>query len=239
MSYHHPVTERLLPPLLAAALLVACGPPKVPMDEMRVRFAEATRDAAVAEPAEVVTDLPAVVPGNDELVWGEDGRLKVVAWPARPGRLERRGMATRLERDLWVTPAPGLEELCTRIATGEAELLLRLEQLLGMPPGSGRGRTVVELWVEPFDVFRPCPDPDPTDSLCDLHAPLGDEHRRWFSAQEAAGAMPAGRLWTRLGYTYDWGNPYSEVGLPELVVPAGTRVEVARAEPTREYCRRD
>lgn len=238
MSYDHRVNARLLLPL-GVALLVACGPPDVPVDEMRVAFTEAARDAADPEPSEVVTDLPAVVPGNEALVWGADGRLKVVAWLTRPGRLDRRGLAARLERDLWVNLAPGFEELCTGIATGEAELLLRLEQLLGMSPGSGRGRTVVELWVEPFEVFRPCPDPEPTDSLCDVHAPLGDEHRRWFLAQEAAGAMPGGRLWTRLGYTYDWGSPYSEVGLPELVVPAGTRVEVARAEPTREYCRED
>ncbi|MBU6351343.1 MAG: hypothetical protein KGS73_14490 [Chloroflexi bacterium] len=32
--------------------------------------------------------------------------------------------------------------------------------------------------------------------------------------------------WTRLGYTYDWSNSASEVGLSEFVVAAGSTVAV-------------
>lgn len=52
-------------------------------------------------------------------------------------------------------------------------VVLRLEQLLGLPSGGGKD-CFVEIWADPADVFRPCPDcPDPetTDRECSLDFP--------------------------------------------------------------------
>ena len=34
--------------------------------------------------------------------------------------------------------------------------------------------------------------------------------------------------WTRLGYTYDWGNPVSDIGLSEFVTKTGATVGVGQ-----------
>ena len=34
------------------------------------------------------------------------------------------------------------------------------------------------------------------------------------------------RIWTQLGYTYDWGNPYNEIGVSEFVVKPGTTIRI-------------
>lgn len=230
--------HRFIPLVLVAfaAFSTACVWPDVPWREMRHLYAEAADDVARAEPAEVVTDLPVIERGKAELVWEEPGgRLLGTAWIEGAGRFGEDRTVT-LEVDLWIIPAPRLRDFCRRIDTGKIQLLLRLEQLLGLPPKAGRGRKIVQVWVDPIDVFRPCPDPEVTDDHCDVHAPVGEEHRAWFTEQESRGRTPDGRLWTRLGYTYDWGDPYTEVGLPELVIPPGTEVEVERVEETGRFC---
>jgi hypothetical protein len=45
-----------------------------------------------------------------------------------------------------------------------------------------------------------------------------------------------GYPWTRLGYTYDWGNPESEVGLSEFVVAAGSMVGIEAVSDNETYC---
>jgi hypothetical protein len=45
--------------------------------------------------------------------------------------------------------------------------------------------------------------------------------------------------WTRLGYTFDWGNPDSRVGLSEFIVMAGTAVVIESKTPTSSYGRGD
>lgn len=223
--------------LVLSTLCAGCFRPDVPWPDMEGLYAAASRDAERAEPTEVVTDLPVIEPGKSELVWeAPGGRLLGTAWVERAGRFTE-GQRVTLDEDLWIVPAPRVEDFCRDIHTGKTQLLLRLEQLFGLPPRSGRDRKMVRVWVEPFEVFRPCPDPETTDDHCDVHAPLGDDHRAWFAEQEAQGRNPQGGLWTRLGYTYDWGNPYTEVGLPELVVPAGTGVDVEQVTETKRFCR--
>jgi hypothetical protein len=233
------------PCLVLPLLLAACGSTDLPRDTLVSQFAEAERDAASPEPAEVVTGLPPLrsdpvaAGGGGDLVWDAEGRLLVTLWAARPGSWGSPGASYDLGAETWVTPAPALESFCRRLFRApKEEVRLRLEQLLGLPPGAGKDRAMVELWVDPEVLFRPCPDPETGDDHCDLHAPLGDEHRRWFERQEERGRAPDGALWTRLGVTYDWGNPYSEAGLPVLVAPAGSRVEVSRVAATRGYCSR-
>lgn len=226
-------------PLLLAALAAACFAPHIPMEEMDDLYRRAVRDAAVAEPGEVA-ELPPITPDNPHLVWRR-GRVAVVAWVLDAGRF-RPGHGMVLPAEIWVTPVPAVRERCRRIETGKRELNLRLEQLLGRPPGAAAGRRFVELWVEPGHLFRPCPDPEITDRRCEtsfaaVTGEVAPGHRQWFERHAATAYGRPGRPWTRLGYTYDWGDPYGELGVPELVVRAGTAVLVEGVWESREYCR--
>jgi len=64
-------------------------------------------------------------------------------------------------------------------------------------------------------------------------------HRDWFNLQMSLQAYDdpsKGYPWTRLGYTYDWGNPESEVGLSEFVIAAGSTVTIDQVIANEAYC---
>ncbi len=42
--------------------------------------------------------------------------------------------------------------------------------------------------------------------------------------------------WTQQGYTYDWGNPKSEVGISEFVIRKGSTVVIKSVSTLDQYC---
>jgi hypothetical protein len=229
--------------LLGAGLwLSACGSIPIPRREMLRLYESAIVDTLEVEPSEVVTDLTVIRPGQPGLDWA-DGRVRMTSWTHRH-RLLKPNREPTLRRELWVTPGGAVEDFCRPLDTSARELELRLEQLLGLAPGAGAGRRFIDLWVDPADLFRPCPDPAVDRVRCSPEVDpreIPKEHREWLAETAEAEYRPArrgGHPWTGLGYTYDWGNPYSDVGLTELVVRPGAKVRIGRVASTREYCRR-
>ncbi|CAN5786859.1 hypothetical protein BH10CHL1_BH10CHL1_50730 [soil metagenome] len=143
---------------------------------------------------------------------------------------------------------PELKTFCQSYqATAETPTDLRLEELIGLPPHNGKTR-MVELWVNSADIFHPSPDPETDDTVAELTLPAASHfksaqayafHSDWYNLQvkldnydDASKGYPR----TRLGYTYDWGNPQSEVGLSEFVIYANSKIKVEKVYPTAEYC---
>lgn len=207
-------------------------------------FADAVKDAETVTADEVSTGLVAILPSTPKLVWSEkDGkkRVLVVTWTSYKGYDDQKGKSLPLGRETWVTAAPFVAEMCKGKGADGAALAARLEQLLGLPANNGKDR-FVELWVEPKDMFRPCPDPEITDRECGLDFPepsalvtVSAAHVKWFEDLKAKSYGQGGYPWTRLGYTYDWSG--AEVGMSELVVQKGAEVTVERAVTNEEYCR--
>lgn len=239
----------LVPALFALLLAASCAPQRgLDPEALRHRYLGAIRDAASAEPFEIHRRLDAVVPYAPGLVWsGEPGasELLVVNWTSATSFSPAAGEEIVLDAARWVTLAPRIERFCRAYRPRRgAPLELRLEQLLGLPPQAGK-RHFVEMWVSPADLWRPCPDPEITDNECSLVPPapssataVSDAYREWFESYREGVYGDDGYPWTRLGYTYDWGNPRSEVGLSEFVVRPGARVRVRSVEPTADYCSR-
>jgi hypothetical protein len=120
----------------------------------------------------------------------------------------------------------------------------RLGKYLGLPPRL-RYDSVAELWVNPKDVFRPCPDREVTDSQCrtglpELPGQTSDSdlaHARWFMDQLNERYFTDKPFpWTRLGYTYDWGSQTNHVGASEYVIRKAATVWVASVTETGRYC---
>lgn len=208
------------------------------------QYRAAIKDAEIAEPEEIVTTLTAITPHNPDLTW-EEGRVLVATWTDWDGYSGKQGQAMTLKRDVWVTAAQEMRLTCLDWDLEADALNLRLRQLLGLPPSSAH-HTVAELWVRPGDLFRPSPDPEITDHEAELDYPLparsvhiSASHRRWMKRNSETSYTENGYPWTRLGYTYDWGNPDSEVGLAEFVVRKGASVVVRSSWPTKDYCSHD
>jgi hypothetical protein len=159
-------------------------------------------------------------------------------WTNWTGYREQLGKPSTASREMWVTLAPDLHQFIR--SDSAADKTLRAEQLLGLPPNNGK-TWVYELWVNPIDLFRPSPDPEISDHEAELdfpqsrYATISAEHQQWINDLKTKSYGPNGYPWTRLGYTYDWGNPNSEVGLSEFVIRPGATVEFKSATPTDDY----
>ena len=154
----------------------------------------------------------------------------------------------------WVTPVPQFQRFCAGLGLDGRDLRIRLAQYLGLPIESAIGpyaesRFVVELWVSPDNLFRPCADPEINDAACRLDPdPLGrfaaaatlpadHPYRAWFERRHALSYEGDWRFpWTRLGYTYDWGDSGDEVGGSEYVIFEDAEFSIAAVDTPDAYC---
>ena len=196
-------------------------------------------DASIASAA--VYRAEDVLPLKAAVADGE-GRVRVATYTNWGGY--HADSTITLARDVWVTLVPEVRDSCR---TFGAETTIRLEQLLGLPPGAGYDR-FAEMSVRLEDLFRPAADPAVTttrpcpDSVtegCGTSFPPGvsPAHVRWIADNTLNHWMiPKGYPWTRLGYTYNWHPGSPRYGASEYVVKAGSQVRVLSVAPAAEYC---
>lgn len=213
-------------------------------DKLMQLYKNAVKDAADAEPQEISRNLVALTEATPSLIWrtqNDRKQLLALTWTSWDGYDSQTGQTITTTRDTWVTSAPELKKFCTQYAKTGQNLTLRLEQLLGLPPGNGKTR-FVELWVTPSDLFRPSADPEVSDHEAEVHfpesklSPISQSHKDWYTSLSAQSYGDDGYPWTRLGYTYDWGNPITEVGLSEFVIQTGAQIEVKDVILNEDYC---
>lgn len=122
---------------------------------------------------------------------------------------------------VWVSAATELYDFHQRNGTPAGEAAMRTRQLLGLP-ANHRGDRVVELWVHRDNLRRPCKDPDITNPHSSFEFPADVDlrypgHRTWFESNYSTYSADPPYPWTQLGYTYDWANEDSIVGLTEFL----------------------
>jgi hypothetical protein len=224
---------------LLLLLLTACdSPDSDPEMDLAELYRYAVEDASMPEADEIDDALVAINDDNAELVRDDEGRVLMVTWTSYDGYDGLIGQPTTLGVEVWTSVAPQMQEFCRlQSELAEPELVLRLEQLLGLPAGGGKDR-VVELWVPPAAMFRPAPDPEIDDSSAGLDFPAGvsEAHRAWIEDLRASSYGDPGYPWTQLGYTYDWSGESGEIGLSEFVVAKGSEVVVKDVASIAEYC---
>lgn len=216
--------------------------------DLQAEYQRAVDDAVVAEPGEIVATLTPIAAYNSDLVWqGEPGasRVLMVSWVDGDYYDDFVGQDYILPDwlRLWVTAVPEIQNFFAPEAfSSETALQRRVEQLLGLPPYTENIK-FVEVWVNPNDLARPCPDPEITDTVCELDFPLpsfqelSPEYRQWFESNQASsygGNHPY--PWTRLGYTCDWYHGQGcDTGLSEFVIWPDSAVGVRSVQTTRDY----
>jgi len=184
----------------------------------------------IAKPAEVCSNLTAIVESNTGLVWqGSAGNKSVLV-----ATLTKYASSYPVDQticnswgEIWVTVVPEIQTFFQTNVGAEVNLTLRALQVLGLPPTSSN-TYFVELWVSPDQLFRPTPDNEINDTTAQLEFPASatTEYKEWFNGNIIYSYYPVRYPWTRLGYTYDWGNPSSPFGLSEFVLKQNSTVTV-------------
>ncbi len=215
-------------------------------NELQQAYLKAVKDAEIAESAEISRELIPIVAYNPDLIWqgkSGDSRFLVVTWTAAD-IYDGKVPSQIAKSDVWVTVAPELKNFCRKLNLSSEKLALRLKQLLGLPPNAEK-TDLVQIWADPGDVFRPSPDPEITDREAGLDFPksdkfltVADDHICWFNKNKRTSYTieEYPYPWTRLGYTYDWGNPKSEIGLSEFVIRKGARMQIHSVVKLDAYC---
>jgi hypothetical protein len=213
-------------------------------EELQQRYQAAIEDARITQADEIYPFLTPLIEENTALQWrGEPGRKQVlmITWTqceyyqglkgktvnvntlpssfSSPSGQKSVMASYMVPADIWVTAVPELDNFIKNNPMPYNAMCLRLEQLLGLPPHDGK-TCFVSYWVYPEDLVRPCPDAEVTDSVAELDFPpeTPQEYRDWFNNMKENMYDNWRYPWTRLGYTYDWGNPDSEVGLSEFIL---------------------
>lgn len=249
----HFVPKKLAVFVCMQVLLFSCAPRQLmkPYEQAQTQrqYAEGVGDAAKPQAWEISSNLIAVKKENSDLVWKDingASYLLVSSWKADTTYYKndaKSGFYNTGKYPIWVTAAPELQQRCQSKKFGRKEGLdLRLKQLFGMPPGVDK-KYFVEFWVRPKDLYRPCPDPEISDTKCGLAFPeaVTDHHKDWINNQRLMSyfnpAWDQNYPWTQLGYTYDW-NPKNKrhVGLSEFIIGENAEVVVKGFQTTEEYC---
>ena len=120
---------------------------------------------------------------------------------------------------------------------------IRLKQLLGKAPDTDN-RYFTVFWVRVTDVFRPAFFPEINSNMMNTTFTNTLEEdttanamwfKNWFDKTNSSAGRRDANLWTRLGYTYDWGNPDSKYGLSEFIVKDGAEIEVKFTRKNRAF----
>jgi hypothetical protein len=151
---------------------------------------------------------------------------------------------------LWVTVAPELQRFCQRL--DDQDLAERLKRYLGLKP-TAANNMIVEMWVAPDDLFRPCPDPKITNSACTLKTPDPPptaknilelppsvknipDYWHFLLALHEQSYREDGAPWTGLGYTYDWAHGNRGIGASEYLIVPNVSYGIRSVQPLSSYC---
>lgn len=145
---------------------------------------------------------------------------------------------------IWVTVVPELKDFFADQEDFPDDVYQRIIRLMGFRPedeGEQHYNRIVEFWVQPEDLLRPSPDPEVTDREAELDfpalvkeyspdfylgndwgnggAPVSQDWGEWIESNKNYDPTDQWAYpWTRLGYTYDWGNTEDHVGLSEFIL---------------------
>lgn len=135
-----------------------------------VLYNRAAIDAIIADEDEILP-LKSITGTEDVLV---------CTWHKYPDSYKSGETVTTKYGEVWVFTAEEIEEFMKNNKSDN--MVLRLEQLIGLPPQKGNTHFSF-LWVNPADLFRPAPDSEITDTTVQLTFPDTStfEHKAWFN----------------------------------------------------------
>lgn len=206
------------------------------LDQM---YKNAMSDVIFPDASRVAHNLTAIVESNTNLTWqgeGENRTVLMVTFTKYPNSYPVGGEVNMTWGETWVTVYPEMKNYFKNHVAANSNYTLRAEELLGLPANSGN-TYFVEVWVKPKDLFRPTPDNEINDTTAQLtFSPNVDPaYKKWFNDNIIYSYFTKAYPWTRLGYTYDWGDPNHPFGLSEFVIKKNSIVYVKSVTYVDDY----
>lgn len=218
---------------LIAATFGACGKENVQdSDEL---YRHAIEDAVFADEDEIM-DLVTLTPDDDRVTWDDKGRVLLLTFHRYPDSYPTGETVTLEWGEVWTFTEKEMASQYAAEISHDNDYDAALKHLLGMPLDK-ENTTVTGFWVYPKDIIRPAYQTDPTDKSMKVafeEAP-DSEYKEWFDDNILSSYFYGDYPWTRLGYTYNWGNHDSEYGVTEFLVKSGAQVEVEFTETEEEF----
>lgn len=204
-------------------------------------FSEASKEVASKITIKEVNQLPidrdllCIPDAKGRLEYNGVGKIKV-------GKLVRNGDYSKyyknknlldFTQNFWVFIPKEVKEKCTAKRIQDSR---RLSRFLGLDD-SVSSDTIVFLWVDKNQLFRPAYNSDISKEVKSLPSePRSIDHpsdkvKKWFDDQCKNNTYP----WTRLGYTYDWGDASNKIGATEFVTKIGYFGEFSSYLTVKEF----
>ncbi|MDD1769550.1 MAG: hypothetical protein LUO79_00535 [Methanomassiliicoccales archaeon] len=203
------------------------------------RYIAAIDNSMVGKLGNASSGLNPVTQDNPKLSWkgeGDNASVLVVIFTRFNSSYPVGQNVTTWWDFTWVTLAPDVKDFFATHSAVSVNKTVRLAQLLGLPPNT-KNTYLVEVWVKPKDLFRPSGDPEINDTTASmfLNPSANATYRTWFTGNVISSYYPKAFPWTRLGYTYDWGNGGGTQGLSEYVIWKSSIVQVKSVSTVDQY----
>lgn len=151
----------------------ASGRQDASLDKLAKAYQAAVEAAKFPSESKISKNLLPIRKSTDGLFWDEQGRVLMATWTkASYYQGRKRGDELELQVDTWLTAAPFMRRFCRGVGLEGDALRLRIAQRLGMPPGV-ENDSFLQIWIDPSDFFRPCPDPEVGDQECQVSLSAG------------------------------------------------------------------
>ena len=191
-------------------------------------YATAMQDAVFADESEI-RELVTITKESDMVTWNEDGtKVLMLSWHRYPDSYQAGQSFTCAYGEVWVFTDREILAWYEDNADGVTDWTLRLEQLIGLPENKGYTH-VSAFWVDTNEMIGPAYVTDITAQITpsSLDASALGDYKDWFDGNIIWSYFDSAYPWTRLGYTYDWGNGGDEYGLSEFIILPDSEIEVA------------
>ncbi len=234
--------------LICIMVLVSCQKdeeaiePKPVTVDLETLYQNSVYNAMTADSSYVIDSLWAISSSNPHLKWKEiDGEnyLQVANLTAFPDSYKVDSLSNWWG-DVWVfIPQQAHQRFSFNPDGSSKDTTMRFKQLLGLPPQKEYTHIAV-LWIKSSDLFRPAGDNEIDDKTAYQNlAPNADSaYKAWFDSNliysyYGTSPMP----WTRMGYTYDWADFTSRVGLSEFCIKPNSVIYVEKLYGFTEFFR--
>lgn len=239
------------PIFLFCITLAACSKdedPVTPEVSMAQLYARSIMDATWADSSEIVDTLWPITTSNAKLRWKTvhgQSYVLMATFMRFPGSYPEGDSITNTWGDSWLFAPAQMRERIAGSLTASSDTVMRICQLLGLPPVNSRSNThIAEIWVKADRLVRPAGNPSITTTSTGptLLNTVSPEFVSWFNDYIIYAyyrpLQPSGDFhypWTRLGYTYDWAPGSKEVGLSEFVLQASSGIWVEKVRTVNAY----